>query len=146
MKLVHLGSVRYVGGDIVPQLIAENHEKYASKTRSFVQLDLMRDPLPPADVLLCRDCFIHLSFHDLKIALRNIAKSNITYILTTTYPKVTVNTDIVTRDFRGINLQLPLFDFPEPLERIDEDLFPGHHENPNFIRQLGLWRVSELRQ
>ena len=46
--------------------------------------------------------------------------------------------------FRAINLQLAPFGFPKPLAVINEDRFPNLEANPNFIRQLGLWRVCEL--
>ena len=145
MRLVDLGDVRYMGGDIVPQLIEANTAKHGTAERTFLKLDLMRDALPRADILLCRDCLIHLSFNDIQIAIRNILASDITYLLTTTYPRLSVNTDIVTGDFRAINLQLPPFGFPDPVDRIVEDLFPTQSKNPNFIRELGLWRISDLR-
>jgi hypothetical protein len=139
MQLVELGDRAYIGGDIVADLIEQNNAKYGSSHRQFRVLDIMQDPLPAADLLLCRDCFIHLSSRDVQQALRNIAKSGIPYVLTTHYPLITRNTDIVTGDFRAINLRLPPFSLPEPVTVIPEDLFPEHRENPNFIRELALW-------
>jgi hypothetical protein len=104
----------------------------------------MKDQLPPADMLLCRDCLIHLSFRDVESALRNIAQSGIPYFLTTNYPHIAINTDIVTGDFRAINLQLSPFRFPKPIMVIPEDIFPELKDNPNFIRELALWRTQDL--
>lgn len=59
---VDLGPVEYVGADIVAVIVDRNAARYASPKRRFVRLDLTRDPLPPADVVLCRDCLVHLSF------------------------------------------------------------------------------------
>jgi len=146
MKLLDLGNVQYIGGDIVPKLVEENQQAYGSPSRRFTRLDLMRDLLPKADLLLCRDCLIHLSNHDLRMALRNITHARVTYLLTTTYPRLAANTDIVTGDFRAVNLCLPPWNFPEPLDRITEDLFPANRDNPNFIRELALWRVADLRR
>jgi hypothetical protein len=144
MQQVELGSVAYIGGDIVPDLIEQNNAKYQSASRQFVVLDLMKDQLPQADMLLCRDCLIHLSFRDIELAIKNIVKSGIPYLLTTHYPHLTLNADIVTGDFRAINLQLPPFRFPKPITVIPEDIFPELKDNPNFIRELALWRTQDL--
>ena len=146
MKLVELGNRSYIGGDIVRDLVDHNITKYGSTNRRFCILDLLNDPLPSAGLLLCRDCLIHLSFRDVQLAFRNIARSGIPYVLTTNYPLITRNIDIVTGDFRAINLQLPPFRLPKPMAVIPEDLFPEHQNNPNFIRQLGLWRQGDFAQ
>ncbi len=144
MKLVELGDRSYTGGDIVPGLIEENNAKYRSSNRQFRVLDLIKDPLPPADLLLCRDCLIHLSFRDVRSVFSNIAKSDIPYVLITNYPLLTRNTDILTGGFRAINLQLSPFRLPKPAAVITEDLFPNQRDDPNFIRELALWRRSDF--
>jgi hypothetical protein len=144
MQHVEVAGCAYTGGEIVRELVEDNTAKYGREDRRFCQLDIMKDPLPPADLLLCRDCLIHLSFRDANAAIANIAEAEITYLLTTTYPLIRRNTNIVTVDFRAINLQLPPFRFPKPIAAINEDLFPSLAANPNFIRQLGLWRGCEL--
>lgn len=72
MQHVDLGGIQYIGADLVPAIINAN---LASFTRDFRVLDLLRDPLPKADVVLCRDCLNHLSNAEIKIALRNIEGS-----------------------------------------------------------------------
>jgi len=144
MKLIELGNRTYIGGDIVPGLIEENNAKYSSSNHRFFVLDLIKDPLPSADMLLCRDCLIHLSFRDVHQVFSNIAKSGIPYVLTTNYPLLTRNTDILTGGFRAINLQLSPFRLPKPVTVIVEDLFPEQRNDPNFIRELGLWRLSDF--
>ena len=145
MQSVNLDGIQYIGGDIVPDLIIKNQKQFGSSGRRFAVLNLIKDDLPHADLLLCRDCLIHLSLHDIKLVLENIHNSSIPYLLTTTYPLLIKNSDIVTGDFRALNLTLPPFSFPPPLETIKEDLFPEHPDNPNFIRELALWRVSDIR-
>ena len=68
MAEVDLGLVRYIGADFLPELIAENLRRYAAPNREFRELDLTAAPLPAADVLLCRDCLVHLSFADIQRA------------------------------------------------------------------------------
>jgi hypothetical protein len=55
----------YEGGDIVEQIVNTNHNRYGGATRSFRTMDLLRDPLPAADLILCRDCLVHFSFIDI---------------------------------------------------------------------------------
>jgi hypothetical protein len=146
MKLVDLGNRPYIGGDIVSDLVEQNNAAFGSKDRRFCVLDITTDQLPTADLLLCRDCLIHLSFRDVRSVFRNIANSEINFVLTTNYPLIKRNIDIVTGDFRAVNLQLPPFSLPNPLSVIPEDLFPKQKDDPNFIRELGLWRRSDFAQ
>lgn len=128
----------YVGGDIVVPLIASVAEKYTSPARSFRVMDLTKDALPDCDLILVRDCFIHLSLESIFAALENITQSKIRYLLTTHFTDGAANGDIETGSFRAINLCAPPFDFPPALELID-DYAEGH-----MPHQLGLWRVDDL--
>jgi hypothetical protein len=125
---------RYVGGDIVSSLIEENSKKFASATRTFRVIDITKDALPPSDLLLCRDLFIHLSNSLAISALRNIADAEMTYLLVTHYPDIVENIDIDPGMYRGVNLCITPFNFPPPLEQLDDQ-----------FRQLALWRIADLR-
>jgi hypothetical protein len=46
--------------------------------------DLTRDPLPKVDLVLCRDCLVHLSFDDIYESLDNLRRSGSMLLLTTT--------------------------------------------------------------
>lgn len=144
MQHIDLMGCDYTGADIVPSLIEANTSRYDTANRRFMVLDLIKDPLPRVDLLICRDCLIHLPLAAAQQAIENIRKSGINYLLTTTYPNVGHNGDIVMGDFRAINLRIKPFCFPVPLAVIQEDLFEGHEKNPNFVRELGLWRVDQI--
>lgn len=45
MQTVELGSVSYIGGDIVADLIESNKNRYGSSQRSFLVLDVVKDRL-----------------------------------------------------------------------------------------------------
>ena len=146
MRHTELGKCQYIGADIVRDLVARNNAAYGSAKTRFCVLDLTKDALAKADLILCRDCLIHLSFKDVRSALLNVTRGEIRYLLTTTYPLVTRNSDIVTGDFRAINLEIPPFRLPKPSAVIPEDLFPKLEDNPNFIRQLALWSISDVKR
>ncbi|HEX8499568.1 MAG TPA: class I SAM-dependent methyltransferase [Pyrinomonadaceae bacterium] len=128
MSRVDLSGVEYVGADIVPELVESNRARFAL---DFRVLDITRDALPSSDLILCRDCLIHLSHRFCLMALANFRRSGARYLLTTHYPDA-INRDILTGQWRPLNLQAPPFDFPAPLGAIDE----------GEGRVLALWRLT----
>ncbi|MAE67975.1 MAG: hypothetical protein CMJ18_27290 [Phycisphaeraceae bacterium] len=141
MSRVDLDAVRYIGADIVRTLIDENR-RFADERRSFVHLDLTCDPLPAADLVFCRDCFVHLCDRDVLRALDNIRRSGATWLLTTTFTRRRRNVDIKTGGWRTLNLTRPPFDLPPPLRLIDERCTEGGGQ---FVdKSVGLWKVGEI--
>ena len=87
MKELDIGPVDYAGADIVAPMIEENRKRFGGEKRRFFVAYLIRDRLLPVDLILCRDCLIHLSNEDALKALQNIKRSGARYLLTTTYPE-----------------------------------------------------------
>jgi|TARA_B110000495_G_C22936136_1_gene547469 hypothetical protein len=85
-KEVDWQDIHYIGGDIVESLIKKNSELYENEKTSFVHLDLSKDELPAADVILVRDCLMHMSVSDAQKCVKNIKESSVKYILASTYP------------------------------------------------------------
>lgn len=138
MQHTDLSGVRYIGGDLVGDLIERNRAKYASDGVEFQKIDLVNNTLPAVDVILCRDCLVHLSFADAQAALSNIARSGVRWLLTTSFPGITRNDDIVTGQWRPINLTLPPFNLPEPKQVIAENCT----ETEFADKTLSLWPVD----
>lgn len=138
MKEVEL-ELQYIGGDIVPALVESNRRRYSDKQHTFALLDLLGDPLPKVDLIFCRDCLVHFSFHSISRALDNMRSSGSAYLLTTTFTERKSNGDIATGDWRPINLQLPPFNFPPPLVVIDGACpLDGYGD-----KHLGLWKIAD---
>jgi len=91
MKELNINLTRYIGIDVVPDLIAKNQQAYGSDIRTFVCLDMTRDKLPQANVVFCRDCLVHFSWEDIFAALENFKQSGSIYLLTTTFTRVQYN-------------------------------------------------------
>lgn len=142
MNEVDLGQVKYTGADIVENLIIANNQKYNAPNKEFITLDLMNSKLPEADLILVRDCLVHLSFDNIKKVFANLKKSNIKYILTTTFPKTRRNYDITTGNWRPLNLRNKPFYFPEPIDIILEGCTESYGQYTD--KSLGLWRIDEL--
>ncbi len=135
---------QYIGIDIVEPLIKKNKQKHENHTRQFLCANIITDPLPQADVILCRDCLVHLKFQDIMQALKNMKESGITYLLTTTYPRTQLNRKLnITspRPWRPLNLQRPPFNFPKPLVLINEGC---KHDKRYSDKSLGLWKIEDI--
>jgi hypothetical protein len=138
MREVDLTRVTYCGADLVPELIARNNELFGKPGVRFVQADLTEDALPQVDLVICRDCWVHLSYQDIAGMLENFRRSGSRWLLTTNSPDERRNTNQFTGlQWRYLNLSLPPFNFPQPVET-----FADHDNDPRL--QLSLWRISDL--
>ena len=142
MQHVDLSGIEYVGGDIVPSIVEQNQRRYASENRRFLHLDLTKDILPAADVLLCRDCLVHLSYANIRAALSNIARSKIRYLLMTSFPGRQDNYDVADGNWRALDFEAPPFSFPKPVLAIVEECTEegGSYSDKSLVA----WRVNDL--
>lgn len=139
MSEVDLAGVRYLGGDIVASLVEENRAKYG---REFLRLDLCADELPRADVVLCRDCLVHLSCANIGRAVENLRRSGSEWLLTTHFLECEKNQDIEDGDWRMLNFELPPFLWGPPRRVLVEECTEsgGGYED----KALALWRIADL--
>lgn len=144
MKNVDLSNLtQYIGGDIVNSIIESNSAKIRTDKISFLRLDIQKDKLPDVDMILVRDCLVHFSYEDIKSFFENLKKSNIKYILTTTFPFTIYNYNITTGNWRAINLRKKPFNFPKPLVLINENCTESNGQY--FDKSLALWKVDDLK-
>lgn len=132
----------YIGVDVVEDIIEVCKKRYGDKIRDFVCMDLAATVVPKADIIVCRDCLIHLSDDDALDVLRNFKKSGSTYLLISTDPSGLQNSKIKSGAFRHVNLLVPPFMFPEPILLLNEkDRQAGGVYNR---RSLGLWDMKTI--
>ena len=136
--------VDYTGVDIVPSLIAANMARVAQGELRclFLVADITRDPLPVCDVILCRDCLVHLSFQNIARAMAGFRASGAQFLLVTTFPEWGDNRDCEDGDWRALNMTRAPFDWPPPRELINERCDEGGGGWRD--KSLGLWRLDEL--
>lgn len=144
MQHVNIGATDYIGGDIVAELAAQNQQKFGRAAsaglggRLFQQLNIITDALPKVDLIMCRDCLVHLPLKEGQLAMENFRTSGAKWLLTTTFPGgVRVrNGDIEFGDWRPLDLTLPPYSMP-PAERLID-------EKSRFseFKRLGLWRIN----
>jgi hypothetical protein len=138
-------SVRYIGGDISPSLIADVNEMYANEMRSFVVFDITSDVFPKADVWFCRHCFFHLPYKAILSALSKFAESEIPLLFTTTDINVTgfENTEDTTVLARGGFRLLDLFAPPFELSR-DVLFWAADSVYPDPRRDMCVWTRQQV--
>ena len=130
----------YVGIEVVEALSRDNQRRYGSDRRRFVSLDIIHDPVPRADLILCRDCLVHLKNRQILATLRNFRSSGSGYLLATTFTGPHPNQDIPLGGWRPLNLAKPPFNLGPPMRLISES---ESVEDPNFSdKALGLWRLN----
>lgn len=132
--------VQYIGGDIVKTLVQSNTAAYADNATEFLHIDITSDTIPNADVWLCRDYLIHLSYEDIQHVIDNYFRSTIRYWLLTSHINVDKNIDIPTGHCRMLNLELEPLNFPAPIRYLDED------DNEGTGKRLGLWDRESLKR
>ena len=142
MQHVDLSGIEYIGGDIVPSIVTDDQNLYGNETRRFIEVDLTRDELPDADVLLCRDCLVHLSYANISAVLANIARSKVRYILMTSFPGRGDNKDIEDGDWRPLDFEAAPFFFPPPVLTILEEC--EEEEGSYADKSLVAWRVADI--
>jgi len=140
LKEVNLDFLEYTGADIVEEIITQNNLKYSKKNRKFVKLDLINDKLPKTDIILCRDVLQHFSFQNIEDSIKNIKKSGSKYLLATSIISKKKNQDIVTGNWRPLNLLVPPFNFPKPIFIINERC----SEKNSTDKSLLLWKIIDL--
>jgi len=137
MQHVDLDGIQYIGADIVDDLISANREQFPGV--NFEVMNLISDPLPRVDLVLCRDCLFHLPDALIMQALQNIRRSGSRFLLTTTFAwKSLPNKEGRLGDWRRLNLELPPFNLPPPAESIIEGTYRD--------KSMALWPVYQLPQ
>lgn len=140
MRHVDMGTCRYIGYDIVQELI-ERNISFFGETKEFRHLNLIENVIEQVDLIICRDMLAHLTHEQIFKVLRSFKKSGSKYILMTTGLTTIDNSpDITTGEVRRINFERAPFNFPRPLALIEEDV-PFACENG---KHLGLWFLDDL--
>jgi SAM-dependent methyltransferase len=137
-------TIGYTGVDVVPALVEANRVRLKTKRMEFTAADLCADPLPRADLIFCRDCWVHLTFRQVQECLANFRRSGAEYLLTTTFERPGPNVELQPgMIWRPLNRQEAPFRFPRPLRLLLEHCT---EEDGRFAdKALGLWRLPDLK-
>ena len=138
---LELNIQNYYGIDIVDSVVQVNKEKYEDDKYKFIKLDCTQTLVPKADLVLCRDVFVHLPYQYIFKALRLLKKSGCKYILMTTFVNRN-NKNIVPGNYRTLDFMKEPFNFPYPKELINEEFYGFDQRYTD--KSLGLWKLDDL--
>ena len=96
------GDRDYLGIDVVASLIKRNQVAYGTDTIHFAQLEGSKEPLPPGDLLICKDVFIHLPNASIQHILAEAKKFKYCIFVNDTLGNV--NRDIEVGGFHPLDL------------------------------------------
>ncbi len=138
MQHIHLPVAQYYGIDIVPGVIESNRRRFPRRGVDFQVRDLTTDPLPKVQMIMCRDCWVHLAFADIAAVLENFKRTGAEYLLVNNHPQAESNRDQFTGvAWRLLDLTRAPFNFPPPLESFPD----GGDIDPNI---MCLWKLQDL--
>lgn len=146
MEKTRLPVETYIGGDLVESVVQELSDKFAGLrggvSYSFRVLDLVKDDLPKADLVLCRDCLVHFSYEFIAKALRNLKRCGAKYLLMTTFTNLSENIDVQDGDWRPLNFEVAPFSFGKPERIINEHC--AEVNGAYADKSLALWKIDSL--
>lgn len=144
MQHVNLSNINYVGGEIVEELILLNTQRFAAPNIQFQHMDIVNsESLPMVDLMIVRDCFVHLTFEEIKNAISNVKSSGSSYLLMTDFPLARLNYSVHTGDWRPINFKISPYSFPKPIQTIQED-YPEQFKINYRGKNMSLWRIADI--
>ena len=113
---------KYLGLDIVDELIKNNNLKYSNDKISFKTFDLVKDQIPKGfDIILIRDVFIHLKNEQIVNFLNLLKNLDIKFFGVTSTPSLKKNNELkAVGRYRDINIEIEPFNLKDFLHKIDE--------------------------
>ena len=113
---------KYLGLDIVDELIKNNNLKYSNDKISFKTFDLVKDQIPKGfDIILIRDVFIHLKNEQIVNFLNLLKNLDIKFFGVTSTPSLKKNNELkAVGRYRDINIEIEPFNLRDFLHKIDE--------------------------
>ena len=144
MKHVKFDAVKYIGGDIVKELVTKNNALYANEDIAFQQLNIIEDELPEVDMMMVRDCLVHFNDKSIMDFLHNLTSSKVKFLLTTNFSLTKHNYDISMGNWRPINLQRKPYSLPQQIDILSEESTETYGQFPD--KALYLWDVADIRK
>ena len=144
MSKLNLDKYKYLGCDLVEQVITDNNLKYKNfKNVSFSQFDLINDDINiynNFDFLVIRDCLVHLEESQIRKILNKIFKSKIKFIALTSYEIKDNNISPQKGDrWRPINFLIEPYNLKKPFFKLNDQNELNSAEN----KKLLIWKTDE---
>lgn len=143
MKEVNLSDVEYIGMDSLHAIVQRNKKLYTTDSRRFMWLDIVFSKIPQADMIMCRDCLVHLPFANAMQALENF-RDSARYLVATTYPGYAAidSIEYPMIGWHKMDLEAPPFSLGTPLRLIKESGSRCEPDGDDYGKHLGVWEIN----
>jgi len=134
---------RYIGVDVVPDLIERNRTMFGASNVEFVSLDITKESLPDGDLCLIRQVMQHLSNSEISRILRKVRKFH-HVIVAEHYPEIerTPNIDIEHGGGTRIYSHSAVYLDKPPFSVSEMSLMAEARMDPPVIGSLRIFRLS----
>ncbi len=106
-RLIDWNGIDYLGVDVVTSIIKKNTEQFSASNIHFLQADGIEEPLPHAELLICKDVLQHLPYKDIFSIIPQFQKFK--YCLITNDDDLNANKDILRGSYRPLDITKPPF-------------------------------------
>jgi len=126
-EIVKNQDIKYLGIDIVEELINNNNLKFKNKKINFQSFDIINfKSNKEFDLVLIRDLFLHIKNSDIIKIINNLKSMNIKYVALNSYNNKK-NMDVIIGQHRKINLLIEPFNLEKPIYSFKD------YENDKFF-------------
>ena len=140
-RQLHPSASRYVGCDVVDELVASHSATYRDGNLSFAALNLCTDPLPEGDVATLRQVLQHMSNDDISAVLAKARQYP--YLIVTEYipkgtfePNLDQPSGLFSRMARGIRSGIVLTAPPFNLRPLSERVLAEVEDQDAVLRTI----------
>lgn len=109
-RLIDWTGIKYLGLDVVPEVVEKNKRDFTSKNISFTVSDTTYETPPPTDLVIIKDVLQHWPNNVIQKFLTTL--KNYRYALITNDVDERTNVDIAFGEHRAIDITAPPFNFP----------------------------------
>ena len=114
-ELVKNKDIKYLGIDIVEELIKNNNFKFKNEKINFQSFDIVNfNTNKEFDLVLIRDLFLHIKNFDIIKIINNLKSMNIKYVALNSYNNKK-NLDVTIGQHRKVNLLIEPFNLEKPI-------------------------------
>lgn len=147
MQHVDLTGMAYTGADISNSVIEQNKATFTAPNLRFEHFDITSDPLPAADMMMCRECLFHLKWYLRWDFFANFVKADIPYLMMNICHVKQNKRLMRSGGYKPFNPMLDPFLFPEPLEIFveNENICPADEDGNRADRSMGIWSKAQVQ-
>lgn len=136
-KKVNTASATYTGWDACEEMINDNNKFYGCKNIKFETKDIVTEPYPTVDLIICRDVLFHMTI-DISTKVLDKIKLDAKYFICTSFNDVNENKPHKNGwGFYKINTNIKPFNLQKCLLKSERELnnnHSGHHRYINLYK------------